>query len=300
MEFSTLARRVVDCYLHGAYQEALQVVRLGRDRLPEEDPALTWYEACLLGVSGEPGRSLEVLEAGLDRGLAWHPRQLADADLHSVRKLEGWERFEQRSAERVEAWTMAPPPPMVRDVADPAGTLIALHGAGNHPERFFDEWDNATPREWALMVPVGDVPMTKDEWAWPFDLVTDSLVDSLAGLILTPRVVLAGFSQGGRLAAKAAWDGDVEATGLITVAAGLSTELWANSQQRSVPTYVLIGTADGGYDDCQEAASLLRKANVPVHLEVREGLGHITPPDLDVVIASALDWILSASQGEID
>ncbi|HZD24403.1 MAG TPA: hypothetical protein VE569_13550 [Acidimicrobiia bacterium] len=295
MDFRELSRKVVDLYVEGSYEQALALVDEGRKKFPDEDSALTWFEACLLGVSGEPQRALEVLQAGLDRSLGWHPQMLTDPDLDSVRTLDGWESFETRSAARVEKWAAKRPPPFVRVIPNPAGTVVALHGAGSDPGDFFEAWDSATPEHWNLVIPVGEVPRSTDGWAWSYDLSTD-LAHEIGEVELVEPIVLAGFSQGARLAAKSAWDGNVDATGLVLTAAVLTPKLWEESGQRQIPTYVLTGTEDGGYEGCVATTEMLRDHGVPVSLEVREGLGHEPVDDLDQVMTTALAWILSSSE----
>lgn len=40
-----------------------------------------------------------------------------------------------------------------------------------------------------------------------------------------------------------------------------------------------------------DTAEALESDGVPVHLDIREGLGHVPPPDLDQVIRDGLAWI---------
>ena len=54
MGFEAAAQRVFDLYGEGRYEEALKVVERARLDHPEEDGRLSFWEACLLGVSGAP------------------------------------------------------------------------------------------------------------------------------------------------------------------------------------------------------------------------------------------------------
>lgn len=288
MGFDELIQEVLTAYGQGSYAAALDLVEKARSEFPDRDSTLTFWEACFLALAGDPDRSIDTLREGLDRGLAWHPRMLTDPDLDSVRNLDGWDEFERRSAELLATLTERRPDPLVRLAADPTGTLIAVHGAGEIPEEFFAEWAAATPPDWTVIAPVGDVPIPPSRWAWPFDLSTDSLVQTLRLESPTEPSVLAGFSQGARLAAKAAWNGSVEVSGLILSAAVLTMDLWDESAKRTVPLYVVIGTEDLGYEPSLAVFAALETAGVPVYVDVREGLGHAMPDDLDRVIESGL------------
>lgn len=290
MDFGELRRAIFNLYFEGSYGEGLDAIENGRSHFPEEDSTLTFYEACFTSLSGNPDRALEVLEAGLVRGLGWHPKMLLDSDLDATRSLDGWEEFVARSEGRVAEWGLDPPGPLVHIAENPTGTVVALPGVGD-PNRFFDVWQPAVPHQWTLIGLAGDVPIARGEWAWPFDLSTDSLTATMRRLSLTPPVVLSGFSQGSNLAAKVAWDGDVEAVGLILFA-GPAPDPWPTSRQRPVPTYIFVGDEDGARENCAALSKALSQAGVPNVLNVREGLGHELPEDLDQVFATGLEWIL--------
>lgn len=293
MDWDELKDRIFVAYGEASYREALELVLEARSLFPERDSTLTRFEACLLSLCDEPRNALDVLEAGMERGMFWHPRMLADPDLDAIREIEGWEDFESRSAAVAERHAANRPAPLIRDAPSPLGTMVALHGAGDVPADFFAEWVADTPPEWTVVAPVGDVPMSDIRWAWPFDTATDSLVETLDAMSLTKPIVLSGYSQGARIAAEAAWNGLIDAAGLILSAAGLQPEVWENSKKRLVPMYLVVGTKDYAYEPSIALEPLLRDADVPVILDVREGLGHVPPDDLDVVIATGLDWITS-------
>lgn len=291
MEFPDVARKVFAAYDDASFGEALDVVREARPGFPERDSTLTFWEACLLSLTGRPERAIDALDAGLDRGLSWHPRMLTDPDLDAARELERWPALLNRSGDLAAATEASRPPPLVRRATDATGTVIALHGAGHDPRDFHAEWVDLIPAAWTVVAPVGDVPMSDLAWAWPFDLSLDSLLAALEPIELTEPVVLAGFSQGASMAAKAAWNNAISATGLILSAATLPTDLWETSQKRPVPLYAVVGTVDRAYHHCTEIAEQLERDGVAVHLDVREGMGHVAPPDLDQVIRNGLDWI---------
>jgi predicted esterase len=291
MDFGAVRQQVFASYGRGEWDDALDLVREARPQFPKRDSILTFWEACLLSLDGKPHAALAVLGEGLDRGLFWDAGILADPDLDAARELEGWVDFERRSVAVIESLDLKRPGTMVRRADDPVGTVIALHGAGDVPEDFFAEWDAATPVEWTLIVPVGDVPVTDIKWAWPYDLSTDSLVESLEQLTLIPPIVMSGYSQGARMAAKVAWNGSVKTSGLILSAPTLAPEAWTESQRSPIPLYAVVGTEDLAYEPLLSTSETLKRDSVPVQLDVRQGLGHVPPEDLNQVIADGLAWI---------
>lgn len=292
MDFVEMRQAVFSAYAHGDFQLGLAAIEASRSEFSDRDEILTFWEACLSSMAGEPERALGALSTGLDRGLAWHPKMLADPDLDAARELEGWDELVQRSARALDILETERPETLSRISADPLGTLIALHGGGEVPGDVFSHWATAMPEEWSLIVPAGDVPRSGGRWAWPYDLSTDSLVTALSGQPLHDPLVLAGYSQGAALALKAAWNEILPLTGLILIAGMLGVDEWRRSARKRVPLFLVVGTDDDiSFEPSKATCQALDESGVPVHVDIREGLGHEYPPDLDRVIANGLAWI---------
>lgn len=292
MDFAEVRQRVFAAYAYGSYLEPVGLLRQARPEFPDSDDILTFWEACLSSMGGEPEDALDALTAGLDRGLAWHPKMLADPDLDAARELTGWDDFEQRSAKLTASLEAERPEPRIRLSPDPVGTLVALHGGGDVPGDFFARWAAAAPAEWTLITPVGDVPRSQGRWAWPYDLSTDSLADALEEQPLKEPIVMAGFSQGAALALKAAWNGLYRVSGSILVAGMLGVEEWLESRRHPVPLYLIVGTDDDiSYEPSRDTCAALEEAGVPVHVDLHEGLGHEYPPEMNRLIREGLTWI---------
>jgi predicted esterase len=292
MDFAEVRRRVFAAYAMGSFQDGLDAITQGRTEHPDQDETLTFWEACLSSMGGDPGHALAALTAGLDRGLAWHPKMLADPDLDAARELAGWDEFERRSANMILALAEERPEPLVRLSPRPVGTVIALHGGGAVPGDFYSEWAAAVPAEWTLITPIGDVPRSGGRWAWPYDFSTSSLVEALDGQPLHEPIVMAGFSQGAGLALKAAWNGVYEVSGLIVVAGMLGVEEWHSSAKKPVPLYLVMGTDDDiSYEPSKDTCAALSEAGVAVHVDLHDGLGHEYPPEMGETVRAGLDWI---------
>jgi predicted esterase len=297
MDFRDVSRRVFDLYDDGRYEDGLEVIEAARPEHREEDGRLTFWEACLLGMSGAPEQALATLQAGMVRGLWWAPGMLADSDLDSVRGLEGWEELADRcsqssadfsAAHRLE--TLLRPASM----ENPVGTVITLHGAGVDPIAHADEWREAVPDAWNVVVPVGTVAFSEKQWAWAYDGSADAVPEQLEALELTPPLVLAGWSQGAGVAAMLAWEGPLGSIGLVLMAPSFHQRTWDVPSYRPVPTYIVVGELDHPYlPGCLAIEERLREADVPVFLDQRAGMGHALPEDFSETLAAAFDWVVS-------
>jgi predicted esterase len=296
MTFNAVARRVLALYGEARYGEALGLVDAAFRDHPEEDGRLTFWKACLLGISGRPEEALQALREGMERRLWWAPEMLADTDLDSVRSLPGWEDLLRRCDEAAHEFVARHPrpDPQVRPArrAPATGTLVTLHGGGADPRAYAELWRDATPDAWTVVAPVGSVPFSESEWAWSRpDHSIGEVVDQLDALGVPPPVVVAGYSQGSGVAALLAWQGPVAAAGLIMVAPTSRLGRWDPRAHRRVPTYIVVGDEDLGMPAGLDHDGLLQEAGVPVHLDRRPGLGHRLPDDLDATIEAALGWL---------
>jgi predicted esterase len=296
MDFRDVTRRVFDLYDDGRYEDGLEVIEAARPEHREEDGRLTFWEACLLGMSGAPEQALATLQAGMDRGLWWAPGMLADSDLDSVRGLEGWEELLDRCSQLSAEYIAVHRPecqvyPAV--VASPAGTLITLHGAPADPIAHAEEWREAVPDTWTLVAPVGTVVVSPGQWAWAHDASGDAVLEQLEDLELSPPVVLAGWSQGGWVAANIAWEGLLDVVGLVLVAPSIGEAVWDPDLHRGVPSYIVVGELDRYLPGCLALEMVLERAGVPVFLDQRAGMGHALPEDFSETTAAALDWVVS-------
>lgn len=290
-----MANRVFDLYWEKRYGEALDFVEDARSDHPDQDGRFTFWQACLLGISDRSPEALDVLEGGLERGLWWAPDLLTDSDLDSVRSLPGWEGMERRCSDATERF-MAGHHPQAQVRPGPAdgaaGTLVTLHGGGVDPLSHMERWAGSVPEAWSVMAPEGTVPHSESQRAWPRDDPANVVVAQLDGLDTPPPVVLAGYSQGAGVAAFMAWDGLLDAVGLILVAPPIiRSRVWDPQVDRPVPNYMVVGEHDHSLPDCIERQRLMEESGAPVHLDQRPGLGHQLPDDLAETIAAALDWI---------
>ena len=296
MDFNAVTQRMFALYGQERYDEAITLLEEAAAEFPDRDQGITFWRACLLGVSGRAAESLRTLEDGLDRDLWWAPSMLGDTDFDSVRSLPGWSQVLERCRATTEVfkvgWT---PHPRAMPAKDPVmGTLVTLHGAGANPDDFGQRWREATPERWTVIVPEGPSPTSSEAREWPRDHPDSESVAQLEGLELTQPVVLAGWSQGCGVACWWAWNGLVETAGLLLVGPGY-LDWWTPDLPRKIPTYIFIGEQDFLLPGCLEHQRLLEQVGVPVYLDLRPGLGHQMPDDLDLVISAALDWIADIS-----
>jgi len=295
VSFFGASAEVFRLYEQGRFADALTVVAGLRDRFPAEDATITFWEACLLSMDGTPGAALSVLQRGLGRGLWWSEAMLADPDLDAVRPLTSWVEFLKESDGRAMGATPTRPGPTVRvpTVPDPKGIVVALHGGQANIRAHADQWLTAVPGDWGVVSPVGTVPATIDRWSWPpvdGDAV-EAVLGQVPGLDWQQRIVLCGYSQGGRVAISLAARTPSRPHGLILFAPAVRAPALPSAPE--VPTFIHIGDRDWSLAGVDALARAMGERGTPVHVERIAGFGHAMPEDPAPVLDRALAWFAS-------
>jgi pimeloyl-ACP methyl ester carboxylesterase len=173
---------------------------------------------------------------------------------------------------------------------EPMGVVVTLHGANADPAWYARVWEAAVPEEWMVMTPVGLVPTTLNRWSWPLDSgeSVDAVLGQLPKLAWDERVVLCGYSQGGRVALELA--ARVPSPhGLVLIAPAIRTE--ALPPVPDQPTFAYLGEQDWALAGVDLLAEEMVKRGTPVHVERISGIGHAMPQELAPILEHALDWI---------
>lgn len=279
MEFSTVADQVYTLYGEGRYSDAISLIGDARQGLPEHDSRLTFWEACLYSVSGNPNRAVVILSEGTSRGLWWPKGMLADSDLDAARQTEGWDDVVAACQEQERARLEERPAARIRKGTG-AGTVIALHGAHADPEAFADQWEAAVPQTWTLVAPVGDIPVPEGGWSWAHDAPsrTSEVARQTQGVSLEAPLILAGFSAGATLALELA-SSELRPDALAVLAPYVADEGEFTGMLETLKIPVLLGY--GSNDSSADTYRILEGSFDKVL--VFEGLGHTLPSDLSAV-----------------
>jgi predicted esterase len=140
---------------------------------------------------------------------------------------------------------------------------------------------------------------TWNDWEWAVQEVHAHYERLCAGFPVDPRrVVLAGFSQGGGLAAWLALSGTIPARGLILVGPFLPdvnavVPLLEEHDMRGRRAYLVAGLRDRYcYGVARQLAEILPRHGVACKLEVCADLEHMFPADFDQKLPAALEFVL--------
>lgn len=264
----------------GRNDEALDVARDMRRRFAEAAHDAVHIEACLLARLGRGDEALATLEAAVGRGDIWRPRRLGDPDFDAL-----------RADPRFGAVVAAARALAARRRGDPkllsamhqrpnAPLLLVFHGASGTAAPAFEQWWPAVELGYSVAALQSSQGAGPGVFCWDDPELADADVRwALGQLPPRGRVVVAGFSQGARLALRLALQGSIiQPGGAILVGPSLVDPLPPAARRLRVA--VIAGADDPYFARSIDALELLRERGHHVTVETVPGLGHEVPADL--------------------
>lgn len=303
--FEQTIARATERYAEGRYAEALELVLAG-EAPPGWAPIRTLLEANLRCMLGERDRTVEILEAGVERGEWWRPEMLwSDPDFEPVRGNPRFDAIVAECRQRADAAEAEGAPRLdLLEPAEPDGTLlVALHGGSGNAAEFAPHW--AAAAEWGTLVVVPQSPRPAcsggERFSWPPpDEAAAQLRTQLGEVRAThpvDRVVYAGFSQGARVALWCALHAAPEtAAGVIAVVGALPADDMADllpaAAERGLRAWFLTGDRDFAAPNVRAAHAAFDAAGIDARLTETAGVGHAFPPAFDELLPGMLEFVL--------
>ena len=275
-------------YDDGDHAEALALIAAHAEDLADWDSELAVLAACLHGRLDDPRSALDALAGAADRGGWWDPRLLAeDDDLAALRDLEGYDDLLALSRDRWrrahEATDRSGDVVVAHD--EPIGLLVALHGAEEDAGDAAAAWGPVAAAAGLTLLAVRSSQRSSPRYrSWPDPVRARSeVLEAWSRLPAAERhrkVVLAGFSAGGRVALQLALDPQQlqpPVAAVLAVAPAIGPDdLPTGAERRSGAVWV--GADDDLLPRVEAARPRLEPAGITV--EVLPGCGHVVPPDL--------------------
>jgi predicted esterase len=261
----------------------------------------------MLVAAGRSKEGVDVLQEAFTAGCRYKAEWLTnDAALAPIAADPRFVKIVKKVDERYRADAAAARPDLL--VRAPAGDppasgrplLIALHGNNSNARDTARFWSSAVQDGWVLAVPQSsEIASSPDAFTWnDRDRARREIEPHIVRVkelhrIDASRIVLAGFSMGGLQAVALPLALGFAVRGIIPIAAWLPNvdefaQLVDSGAGRTPPAYIVVGERDPSYDGAMQLAALLQKDGARVKLDVRAGMGHQYPPDMDATLSRAL------------
>lgn len=315
ISFDELQAQMFDLYLAhdlaGAFEVAESVSRL----YPDRSTKTAYWKACILSLMGQAEEAVSALAQGLANGAWWAPAMLSqDPDLEAARALpqmaavlaesnQRWRAAQDRS--KPETFILDPKgrsDASAKHDGVPPPLMLALHWRNGSGPEFIERFRPVADDLGFLLASAQSSQMcAKDGYCWDdLALGEAEVARALASLHASHRfdanrVVLAGASQGGRLAI--ALSLALPLCGFIAVVPAVgSVEAFAphikSAAERGVKGYIITGERDHFLAGTEDLKRLLDSSGVPCRMEVVAGMPHAFPEDFPERLARAARFVM--------
>jgi predicted esterase len=297
-------------YTEGAHAQAYKLVTREAGRFPEwaQGSYYNW-RMCAACLMGDNALALQLFEEALAAGHWYDEAGLReDADLASLQGMPKFERLVEMSLRRREE-ALAQAKPVLRTFepeghAQPYPLLLALHGNHSNLDESARYWRHATAQGWLVAAPQSSQVMGEGTSGWnDRDWAVREIEQHMAALhdqytIDPNRIVVAGFSMGGGLAAWLTLSRVVPTRGWVGVNAFLPDvesvlPLAEACRGQGFRAYLIASQRDAScYAIAQRLAEMLPPHGIPCELELHPDLGHDFPPEFERSLTKGLDFVL--------
>jgi predicted esterase len=279
------------------------------EHVPPDDPR---YGLAALRLAthelrgGRPEAAMERLIVALDAGCHYPRELLSSADLAPLHTHSSFAAFSERSAS-LHAAALASARPrltfaMPDTLPDAFGypLLVVLHGNNSNARATAPRWAAMADKGWVVAIPQSSaVGFGPDSYVWNDRERTASELDAhlakikAATQIDTGRIVLAGFSMGATQAIALALTKRVTVRGVVPVCAWLPSidefaGLVEGGAAKMLRAYVIVGAEDPSRDGAVALVDVMKRHNIRAEVDVRDGMGHEYPPDMERTLETAL------------
>jgi predicted esterase len=290
----------------GAYAEALDLVTREAHIFPEHAQKVVYsWRMTMASRLNNKDLALSLLKEAVQAGY-WYGGLRTDPDFQLLADDAEFEQLVRICEER-RAQAMANAVPVIKTFQpdakfSPYPLLLALHGASANIEA--DHWSSAVAEGWFVALPQSSQvyspgKYTWNDWEWAQQEVRERCTTLCNEYPIDPeRVVLAGFSQGGGLAAWLVLSGAIKVCGLILVGPFLMdvanlVPFLETHDHRGLRVYLVAGQRDQYcYGVAQQLATLLPKYGIVCTFDEYPDLEHSFPVDFENKLPDALNFVL--------
>lgn len=309
-ELLELQKKVFTLFTQTNYDEALQTIAEIEEKHPEMKDKTSFWKACLYSMTGRPDAAVQTLRTALKEGYWWNPDQLLkDEDLKPLRELDSFKEIVEESRNRFEVTKRTGSPDLLLYPSDkhqvPMPLLYVLHWRGDSAERFSWYWaPESLGDRIHVAFPQSSQVYGYQAYCWDDGKLARNEIYEQFSVVVSrvavdeEQVILAGASQGGKLALELALEGTpIQAKGFIVVVPSIRDvagyqSLIEKAKGNFIRGWIITGDQDHYYESTVALHRDLERAGIACKLVVVKGLGHFFPENFADLLQEALDDLL--------
>lgn len=304
-KFVELQKEIFHLFEQEKYNKVHSLIEKVQEEFPERLDKTIFWKACVYSKQGNPQKAIAVLEEGLNKGIWWNPLTLIyDEDLRNLQNIEKFKMIVNRCQEILNNLKRTSKPQLFIYGNDKSNTgIFSLHWRGSNVKDFAPYWfDNELLDQFLFGFPQSSQIFGYNAYCWDNK---DIAVEEITTLFKrfkekynSKQEIIAGASQGGRLAIELSLYGNIlETKGFIAVIPSIqdvtALENLLVGNKSTIKGCIITGDQDPFYNKTVELVKIFEKNNLQCKFIVKEGLGHFFPADFTDLLRYAIEFILS-------
>lgn len=278
--------------------ERMKVQYSDRARKP-----ILWKAAALAKLQ-QSDEAIDELKKGVERGEWWHPDSLLKMnELEPLHSHPVFQKIIHTGRQKVALETNnASPKLLIREGGNEGPSILNFHWRGSNAEDFSEYWLNEDQSTTYGFVQSSQV-YERNAYCWDDHVLTEKDVHYAYNEFTKVQkgpLIVAGASQGGKIAINLILNNVVPAVGFITLAPAVKDfddlkSALLSAKERGVRGCVIVGKEDFLYKGIQKLRIEIEDVDFPcLWIEV-PNLGHFFPEDFSSYLKEAVQYIINSN-----
>lgn len=303
--FTELQKELFHLFEMEQYTEIHALIEKAQTAFPERMDKTIFWRACAYAAEGNQENAIAALREGLQQGIWWNPMVLTrDRQLSTLKNIEEFNTIlDECHANLKNQEHISQPQLFTYGNTQSETGLFSLHMRGSNVESSAAYWfNNQLLDELLFAFPQSSQVFGYNAYCWDDQSIAVDEINTAFGdfkeKFNTKQDIIAGASQGGKLAIELSLNGNtlgtkgfIAAIPAIQDVAPLGRLLAVN--ENKMKGCIITGDQDPFYDKTVEFVKLLAENDFPCKLIVKEGLGHFFPDDFTDLLKEAVEYIQS-------
>ncbi|WP_042147832.1 alpha/beta hydrolase [Paucisalibacillus sp. EB02] len=305
-KFVALQKEVFQLFHEGKMDEVQTLIEKVQQAFPKRIDKTLFWKACAFSIQEKFEQAIGVLQDGLKNGVWWNPFMLTrDPDLSGLQDFEEFQEVVRQCENILENHKHKATPQLLTFGNHQADVgIFSLHMRGSNAKDFVPHWlDDYTSLNYFFGFSQSSQVFGYNAYCWDdpetADVEIQSAFQEFKQQGSTKHDILAGASQGGKLAIEWCLAQKVDVKGFIAVIPSIRDlsefeSLLKTNNFIPMKGSIITGDQDPFYEKTIQLVELLERYNIPCKLTIVKGLGHFIPDNFRALLTEAVDFVLGS------
>lgn len=301
-QFIACQKEVFQLFQEGKIDEVHPLIDKVEQSFPDRISKTIFWRACAFALQHKLDKAISALQAGLEKEVWWNPIILTrDPDLKALQELPEFQSIVATCKDIFES-TKSEMTSQLFTYGNPHSEtgIFSLHMRGSNARDFAPHWlDNVTSEHYFFGFPQSSQIFGYNAYCWDEQqVVLDELRENFAAFKEkgnTQLDILAGGSQGGKVAIERSLAQTVPVRGFITVIPSVQDVAAFEALIKTAPSdlrgCIITGDQDPFYENTVQLVKLLEEHRIPCKLITIKGLGHFIPNNFSEMLVEAVGFV---------